>query len=280
MSHTQQEDKWSVVKYLKVITCFSLPVYLRGIPCFQKSPLMVLMLVSPIAQCMVVKCPPPAALLAKRGRTKKRTNILIKYKHVYINKPDLLWNILIKVYQIFGPTENENIIFTCLCSLERNTKVDCGVALRCSPRPIKVMWPFLEQAHAWLLATSSSAWSLTSSMMQGCRWTPSYCSSGAVRHSPVCRLLRVWTSGNQRHSCNGEFGLHSLSDTRPPSCTCRHCPRSLFRILKLDTSVKDRQGLYHSDQLDFQTKFWFCLLYNTSEFKLYSLMKIYIYYWI
>lgn len=39
-------------------------------------------------------------------------------------------------------------ILTCLCSRERKTKVDCGVALRCRPLPVKVRWPFLEQDHA------------------------------------------------------------------------------------------------------------------------------------
>ena len=145
-------------------------------------------------------------------------------------------------------SRNLNTI-TCLCSRERYTKVDCGVALRCSPLPIKVRWPFLEQDHAWLLgslpistaATPSPAPSLSSLVMQGCRWTPSYCSAGAVRHSPLCWLLRAWLSGSQLHSCTGEYGMHSPRDTLPPqvpSCTCRHLPISLFWIFKLDASVE------------------------------------------
>lgn len=128
---------------------------------------------------------------------------------------------------------------TCLCSLERKTKVDSCVALRCSPLPVKVRWPLLEQDHAWLLgslpaspaASPAPVPSLSARKTQGCRRTPSYCSPGAARHSPVRWLLRVWLSGSQRHSCKAEYGLQSARDTLPPkvpSCTCRHLPSSLF----------------------------------------------------
>lgn len=129
---------------------------------------------------------------------------------------------------------------TCLCSCERKTRVDSGVALRWSPLPINVRWPFLEQDQDWLLAGAIS--SLSAVKPQSCRWTPSYCSPGAVRHSPVRWLLRAWLCGSQLHSCSGEYGLHSPRDTLPPktpSWTCRHFPINLFWILKPDTSVKD-----------------------------------------
>ena len=132
-------------------------------------------------------------------------------------------------------------LLTCLCSLERKTKVDSWVALRCSPLPIKVRWPFLEQDHVWLFAPlpiSTSDTPVSSLSMQRCRRTPSYCSAGAVRHSPVWWLLRAWCSGSQRHSCEYEYGLHSPRDTLPPSCTCRHLPSSLFWIFKPGASVE------------------------------------------
>lgn len=137
----------------------------------------------------------------------------------------------------------ENTV-TCLCSLDRKTKVDSCVALRCCPLLIKVRWPFLEQAHAWLLPSLPiSTRDTPALMMQGCNWTPSYSPIGAVRHSPVWWLLRASLSGNQSHACEGEDGLHSPSETLfpvAPSCTCKHLPRSLFRICKPDSSVKGR----------------------------------------
>lgn len=144
---------------------------------------------------------------------------------------------------IFSPKK----FHTCLCSLERKTKVDSCVALRCSPLPDKVRWPFLEQDHVWLLASlpistgSAPLFSLSACKMQGCMWTPSYSSPGAVRHSPVWWLLRAWLSKSQCHSCKVEYELQSARDTLPPKspfCTCRHLPSSLFWIFKPDVSVE------------------------------------------
>lgn len=128
---------------------------------------------------------------------------------------------------------------TCLCSLERNTKVDSDEALRCSPLLIKVKWPFLEHDHIWLSKPPASSAAPSASVpawkMQGWDRTPSYCSAGAVRHSPFCWLIRAWCSGNQFHSCMAEWGVHSARDTLPV-WTCRHFPNSLFWIFTADTS--------------------------------------------
>lgn len=129
---------------------------------------------------------------------------------------------------------------TCLCSLERNTKVDSVEALRCSPLSIKVRWPFLEHDHIWLSRPSVSSAapfvSVPAWKMQGPDRTPSSCSTGAVRHSPFCWLTRAWCSGNQFHSCTAVWGVHSARDTLPV-CKCRHFPNSLFWIFTADTSV-------------------------------------------
>lgn len=128
---------------------------------------------------------------------------------------------------------------TCLCSLERNTRVDSCVAPRWSPLLIRVRWPFLEHDHAWLFASMSRlripAW-----MMQGLSWTPSYCSPGEVRHSPVSWLLKAELSASQCHSSEVEYEVQSAKDTLPP-CAWRHFPSSLFWILKADTTGEETQ---------------------------------------
>lgn len=145
---------------------------------------------SPVAQCVVVKCPPPAALQANKDSTHSDTQVQNIVQYV-LSSLTLIAKDLRIARRSFR---------TCLCSLERKTKVDSCLALRCSPLPIEVRWPFLEQYHNWLLASVAELVSLPAREMQGLRRTPSYCSPGAVRHSRVCSLRRARCSGSQSHS--------------------------------------------------------------------------------
>lgn len=123
-------------------------------------------------------------------------------------------------------------------SLERKTFEESWRTLRCRPLPCSVRRPFLEQLQVWPSWSSSSDLQAYSQMLSS-SWI-----WGAVKHPPVCGLLRERVSGIQSHSWEAESALHSCRVKLLltwPSFTCKHFLSSSFLIMSPLTSTRERR---------------------------------------